>query len=111
MGMAFLMMAALAGSSAPGARPDGVIAFRVMAQPNGPLTRQAIAQHVQQAASLLDPAPPVDYEQLAHVLEAIHLTKPICAMRIIKAGPVDQAMELAIRGPVDAPMVREANCR
>jgi hypothetical protein len=110
MRMALLLAMALAGGHASDAKPDADVASSSIAQATG-AARQGTAQRDQQAEKRVETTPQVDYQQLARALEAIHFTKPTCAMRIIEADPVDHGIELAIRRPVDAAMVREADCR
>jgi hypothetical protein len=108
--MALLLMMALAGGHASDAKPDTAVASGSMAQATGG-GRQGTAQRDQHAKRRVEPTAQLDRQQLARALEAIHFTKPTCAMRIIEADPVDRGIELAIRQPVDAAMVREADCR
>lgn len=53
----------------------------------------------------------LDLEPLVRALEAFSFGKPTCTMRIVEAGPIDQAIERALRRPVDPAIVREADCR
>ena len=109
--VSFAVWATSGRGSASEARPVTVVASDGVAPAVVAPSRQVIAQQDQQAERPLAPPPQLDYEQLARALEAILFTKPTCAMRIITADPIDQGIELAIRQPVDAAMVREANCR